>query len=197
MGAMNSAWAEGNTEGKNIQLSVIPFGYQNTVFNTNDNAKYDLFYGSKLGFSFGYEFAIGKSNSLLELTYTRSKFDSYDASGSNAMTARNVADFGDLSSFAFMYYWGRTIFPSRRFQMPFYFGIGTEVLQGYPFHTMMFDLGAKLRFKFYVSNRVGLFVGGTGKYGLGTTKLDDSGKKNDMHHHGTINFDAGISILIN
>ncbi|MBR0024293.1 MAG: hypothetical protein IJP59_06755 [Muribaculaceae bacterium] len=190
------ALADDGLGGKNVQISVIPFGYQNTTYYTNESANYELHYGSKFGFSLGYEFAMGRTNSLVELTYIRSKYDRVDMYGDNCQTARDYEHFKDLSSFALMYYAGWTIFPNKRFQIPFYIGLGPEILQGYPFHNLMFDFGAKLRFKFYVSNRVGLFVGATGKYGFGMT--GDTKKKNlDMHHHGTVNLDAGVTILFN
>ena len=197
MSVFCNAWADNGEGGKNIQISFIPYGLQRTTYEPSLDATYRLHYGSKLGFTLGYEFATGKSNWLLEFAYTHSKFDRVETKGENALTVRNPGDFKDLSSYALMYYWGRTIRPGKRFQIPVYLGLGGEVLQGYPFHNFMVDLGAKLRFKFYITSRIAVFAGGTGKFGMGKIVLKDGEKEALWSSHSVLNFDAGITIMFN
>lgn len=196
-----NAWGQ-EEKAKNIQLSVTPYSFMNkATYQTLELDEYKIHYKSTIGFNLGYEFNIGKATTLAELSYAKAKIDDVtfkpkEEGHEQAFDGKLV--FKDLSSFTFMYYWGSTALPGKRVQIPFYLGLGGEVLQGYPFHHFMFDLGAKLRVKFYATNRLGVFVGGTGRWGFGTSNFGNSGNsKSSTHHRTVINLDAGIMYMIN
>lgn len=192
--------ADDGEKGKNIQVSFIPFGLEKARYGTYYKGNhFDINYKSVIGGTLGYEFALGKSSSLVELGFTRASYDKVtphidDPEYMDLLYPRKdkVENF---MAFDFMYYWGKALtFADGRFQIPLYIGIGGEYLKGEPFRNFFFDLGAKVRFKYYVSNRVGIFVGATGKYGWSRMT---SGSSEKTCTHGRMNLDAGLSFLIN
>ncbi|MBQ9436689.1 MAG: hypothetical protein IJU33_11275 [Bacteroidales bacterium] len=191
------AWADdGGAGGKNYQVSFTPFGFvermkYGSLDSKGDKQSRKIFYKSVIGGSLAKEFNLGKSATLLELSYMHAKADKYEYLGKEYSTDGR---FNDLTSVSIMYYLGKTIFPAKRFQVPIYIGVGGEVVQGYPFHHLMFDLGAKARMKFYITRKFGVFAGVTGKWGYGhSTYGEGSSAETASHHHLSANFDAGLT----
>ena len=63
-----------------------------------------------------------------------------------------------------------TINSKHRFQIPIMGGIGVSYVKGAPFHNIFFDYGAKVRMKFYITPKFGIFVGGFYEGGVGSSK---------------------------
>lgn len=182
--------------GNNFQISFIPYGIESAKmggFNSKgekDHAK--LTYKSVIGGTIGKEFNLGTYASLLEASFLHAKADKYEYNGN---TRDPEGRFNDLTTVSVMYYVGRTILPKKRVQIPIYIGLGGEVLQGYPFHHLMCDFGAKARIKFYFTNHIGIFAGATGKWGFGYSGLGEKGSESSTvsHNHLSVNFDAGLT----
>ena len=60
---------------------------------------------------------------------------------------------------------------AQRFQLPFYFGVGLSYNDAAPIKFMGFAVGAKLRARFYITDRIGIWGGGSAKFGYGETQV--------------------------
>lgn len=195
-----SSFADDN-KGKNIQFSFIPFGLEKARYGTYyKNNHFDINYKSVIGGTLGYEFALGKSSSLVELGFTHASFDKVtphltDPANMDLLYPR-TNKVEDFIAFDFMYFFGKALtFADGRFQIPLYIGLGAEYLKGEPFNNLFVDLGAKIRLKYYVSNSVGIFVGTTGKCGWSLITENERIEKTCSHYR--MNIDVGLSFLIN
>ena len=56
-------------------------------------------------------------------------------------------------------------------QLPFYFGVGLSYNDAAPIKFMGFAVGAKLRARFYITDRIGIWGGGSAKFGYGETQV--------------------------
>ena len=142
---------------------------------------------------------------MLELSYTRSKFDDVQLTSDDKdlndalLTLLHTGEIDQFSSYGFMYYLGKTFNSGQRFQVPIYIGLGAEYFSGWPYHNLLVDVGAKIRMKYFFSQRFGLFVGATGKYGFGSSErfMKKDSKDTPKISRTSIDFDAGLTILIN
>ena len=102
---------------------------------------------------------------MTEIYYGRSGFDKKTLKGVSAYF--NPDQEESLNHVGITTYIGKTINPNRRFQLPLYVGIGGDYISGGPFGNLNLDFAAKVRAKYYFSNNMGAFIGGTFKYGIG------------------------------
>ena len=195
LSVLSVARADDGAGGNNFQISFIPYGIESAKwgqFNSKgEKEHFKLTYKSVIGGTIGKEFNLGTYASLLEASFIHAKADKIEQ---NDKSADAEGHFSDLMSVSVMYYVGRTIFPKKRVQIPIYIGLGGEVLQGYPFHHLMCDFGAKARIKFYFTNHIGIFAGATGKWGFGYSGMGEKGSNHTVsHNHLSVNFDAGLT----
>lgn len=180
-----------------INVGFSPFGMTHAKISLSDE-KYKYDYKSYWNINAAFEKQLAGVLSLSELSYSKAKFDEYDLKGTSEWF--NPAQEKDLSSFSFTQYIGWTINPNKRVQFPLYLGVGFESLQGGPFHNLLFDIGAKARVKFYITDAIGAYVGATGKLGWGSKHASDSDSSRSSSFYtvsgSTIYFDAGVLIGI-
>ncbi len=133
-----------------------------------DDEKHNIDYKSTFGVSVDVERQLRGYIIMTEFKYGKWELDEFDPyEGNSLFPIPDTAD--DLNTFTFMQYGGRTIFPNKRFQIPLYIGIGLDYLQGAPYHNLLFDLGAKARMKFYITDKVGIYGGVDLSWGIGSS----------------------------
>ena len=160
-----------------IGVALIGYHHLNIAYDKEEKYKYD--YKSYFNFNVGYERQFKGVTSLAEFTYTKAKFDKYDLTGTSEYF--NPAQSEDISSYSLIFYAGKTFNANQRFQFPVYIGAGGDYLSGGPFHNLAVDLAVKARFKFYITNNIGIFAGASVRYGWGvksrSTKENSSSDK--------------------
>ena len=115
------------------------------------NAPKDKFtYNKEIGVTVGYERVLNGFIIMPELRWFRG--------------SQSDQDFESLEWLGF------TINSKHRFQIPIMGGIGVSYVKGAPFHNMFFDYGAKVRLKFYITPKFGIFAGGFYEGGVGSSK---------------------------
>lgn len=164
-------------QARNISLTYAPIGMKNVFFKYDDTKeKYKYSYEYTAAASFEYEKNWGGNGTFTKVSVGKfkarsSELDFGDLGGDyyyeNGKPDFNVNNFNDGLDISIMEYFSRTINPNKRFQLPIYFGAGLSYLQGAPVHNLTFDLGLMVRAKFYFTNNFGMFVGGSGTYGIG------------------------------
>lgn len=137
-----------------------------------DKAKY--FYKSGFGGSLSLEKQFGGHISETEVSFLTKTFD-YSEIDEHFTIAPPT--FEDLSVYSLTQYYGFTLFGrNKRVQLPVYVGVGGSYIHGTPIHNLFFDLAAKARLKFYISNKFGIFVGATAKRGWGGKEIESNDK---------------------
>ena len=81
-------------------------------------------------------------------------------------------EFPSFMAISAMVFPGLTIFPNKRFQIPVYVGIGYNFIKSDLLKSSQIAIGAKVRMKLYVTDNVGIFIGGNWKGGYGTYKAE-------------------------
>ena len=112
------------------------------------------------GASIFYEKILSGTNMLFEGSYSKGKL-------SENVTGLMESAYTSVSA---MVYPGWTIRANKRLQIPVYVGVGYNHITTDLLKTGQIAFGAKLRMKLYVSDAVGIFVGGNWKSGYGTYK---------------------------
>lgn len=162
-----------------INIGFAPVGHiHETISLKPEKYKYD--YNSYMNFNLGIEKQFKGVTTLSEFKYAQGKFDSYDLDGNSQWFNPKLTD--DVFSVSFTQYFGKTINPNKRIQFPLYIGIGGEYLKGGPFHNLILDGAAKARVKFFFTNHIGIFAGGTFRLGWGAKSASESSNSNkDMY----------------
>ena len=188
--------ANAQEKATSINLGFAPFGYIHENIKLKDE-KYKYDYKSYWSAVVGIENQLKGVVSLTELTYSKAKFDKHDLKGDSEWF--NPRQSEDIQDFTLIQYFGKTINPNKRIQFPVYLGIGGEYILGGPLHNLAIDGAVKARVKFYITNNIGIYAGGTARYGYGIKKAnnDTSTKSSDKDYSiGSIvwHVDAGVVI---
>ena len=130
---------------KNFWLASI--GYSNDMKSGRDKQK-KLSWGPSV---------------LTELTYGQAKYDQMDFKGIPSFFDSTP---GDLSFYSWNGYLGYHITKSR-VGISALIGPGFSYMHSGPFHNLFISPCAKVRLKAYVTNKIGLFVGGGARYDIG------------------------------
>ncbi len=152
----------------------------NHVSITLDDEEYHYDYKSYWNANIGYERQFKGVVSLTEFTYSKAKFDEYDLKGNSIWF--NPAQTEDLTVMSVTTYAGKTINPNKRIQFPVYIGIGGEYLSGGPIHNLAIDLALKARVKFYITDKIGIYGGGTARIGYGMKKASEKDASNKTYY---------------
>lgn len=163
-----------------------------------DDEKYKYNYKSFWNANLAYEKQFKGSSTMTELSYAQAKFDKYDLTGQSKWF--NPFQTEDIYSVSLTQYFGTTINPNKRFQLPIYFGIGADYINGGPFHNLLFDGAVKARMKFYITNNFGIYAGATGRMGWGAKSASESKSSSSSTSYTITNtswsVDAGFVIGI-
>lgn len=146
---------------KSIAVSFSPFGITNSQISSDFKYKFK----GIMAESFSFEVQNKGFTMLTELSCAHGKFDDYEINSTTDIF--NPDDNQNLLQASFTQYVGYTINHNKRLQFPIYLGLGGSYVKGGAIHNFLFDLAAKVRIKFYISNRFGIFAGATGRYGFG------------------------------
>ena len=164
-----------------------------------DDEKYNYDYKSVWAGTFSIEKQFKGASTMSEFTYLQGTFDSYDLNGTSSRF--DPAQTEDIKSFSFTQYIGTTFNSEQRFQFPLYLGFGGSYLLGGPFHNISFDVAAKARLKFFITDNIALIGGITGRYGWGAKRANEKSTTSTSSSSYTITntqwyVDAGLSISL-
>lgn len=160
-----------------------------------DDEEHNIDYKSTFGVSIDIERQLKGFIVMSEIRYGKWKVDEFDPDTTNPRFPMPDS-VDDLSTYTFMQYGGRTIFPNKRLQIPLYVGIGLDYIQGAPYHNLLVDLGGKARIKFYITDKVGIYGGADFTWGIGSSSRGmEEGSKDTFKIHATrLYFDFGFTI---
>lgn len=146
-----------------ITVSTSPTG----ISNLNILSDNGITIKNIKGFQIGYEhWSDEKDKFLWELSYFYCTLDKNDYDFYTEF--KNYTDI-DLSLSL-----GKTLNWGRRLQFPLYCGIGLGVGIGGPIGSLYAHIPIKVRMQYYLTNRLGIYVGSTFRLGLGIPfSLDD------------------------
>lgn len=182
---------------KNLSIGYAPFGYDHIKISMDDE-KYKYDYKPYMNVNLGYEMQTGGMGYIAELAYSKGTFDKYDLTGVSQWF--NPSQKENVTSFALSYLFGNTINKFHRLQVPIYFGPRFEYISGGPFHNLTFNACLKARIKLYITNKVGIYVGGTALMGWGSKKAHDKSSSSSDHYNitpKTAYADAGLILQLN
>jgi len=169
MACLLSSVAANAQKTTSITIGVSPYGYAKSVAYLDSDNDFSYFYKPTIGANFCIERQGSGLSSLTEFSYYQGEFDKFELNG-ETMTY-NMARNEDFMQAAITQYWGGTLAgKNKRVQLPMYFGIGCGYVKGGAIHNVTGDVAAKLRLKFYISNHLGIYAGGTARIGLGVKK---------------------------
>ncbi len=154
---------------KNISIGVSPYGSTSISLSKGEKMDdlYKLKYNSYFNVHLAYEPENYGASFLLEGSYTKAGLSKIENNDSNDVLQLSQHAFNDLSIFSCFGYYGLTTTPGRRFQVPFYLGIGVDYIRGKPITSLLFELAIKVKMRYYLTDRFGLYVGCDGKAGVG------------------------------
>lgn len=182
-----------------LTIGFSPFGTTKAKIK-KDEEKYEYDYKTYWNVNAGYEKEWNNAFSVLfELSYAHASFDKYDLKGTTVMF--NPAQDDDMNHVTAAAYAGMICLQGVRFQFPIYVGLGAEYLKsGKAIDTFVFDVLTKVRAKYYVTDKIAVFVGGNAKWGWGGPKYtSDSGLKSNDYKvsHNVYNLELGVAIGLN
>lgn len=182
---------------KSFNISVSPYGFTNSKISKGDN-KFTYDFKSIIGGSLGYEVQNKGLTYLTELSYSQGKFDKFELKGTT--NRFNPAIDSDFLQASLTQYIGYTINRNKRLQLPVYIGIGGSYMKGGAMHNFLLDAAAKMRIKFYISNKFGIFVGATGRFGWGSRGSSENETSNEDKgfdiQHILCTAEAGLAISL-
>ena len=161
----------------NIYLGFSPLGSSSISFGESDkdtNLKFN--YKSCWNASLSKEGIMMGFGYLVELSYGMGKLDKVKIEESPSADIEAMAyQADDIWNVSGAVYGGQVFNKGKRVQFPLYLGVGVDYTKGGIIHNIMPFLGVKLRVKAYITNSIGLWVGGN--YNLdfiGTKSFNDN-----------------------
>lgn len=176
----------------NIGFGISPYGGSWIKFKRGNDSdkKLKLDYTNYLGAHAFYERQLKGINFMIEAGYATANLDKFSDEG-YAYNANDYEDYDDkISIISLHVYGGQTINKQKRFQIPFYYGIGINSVSGEPIDKIFLSASLKLRFKFYITNKLAVYGGGAYDTGFGSN--DNGTNKSDRIAYNTYHIDSGI-----
>lgn len=187
--------AVNTTEGKetvkthNLVVGVTPALGRMTgsfKYDAKEAPKDKFTYNKEIGVTIGYESVLNGIVVLPELRWFRGSISDQDMESDAYIMPYplpyTATSLDDINEFGFMQWLGFTINSKHRLQVPIMGGIGLSYLNGSPFHNIFFDYGGKVRVKYFITPKFGVFVGGFYEGGTGSSSRnipeDEDGKYN-------------------
>ena len=124
-----------------------------------------------LGGTAYYEMSSGSASHMFEIDYLTAPLAGVKESEKYYIKEWESVDFQPAKVITGFYYIGINNRSAQRFQLPFYFGVGLSYNDAAPIKFMGFAVGAKLRARFYITDRIGIWGGGSAKFGYGETQV--------------------------
>ena len=163
-----------NAQVKNVGLGGNFMGTSTITINglEDHGALYVNTYRPILGGSIYYESVYWGMTHLLEASYMMGELESVKQ-GEYYLEGWNPASFSPAKIFQIYHYSGHTFLSGHRLQIPVYLGIGLNYNMADPVKCFTYNLAAKARVKFYLTDKIGLYGGAGWKGGLGTQHLEN------------------------
>lgn len=131
---------------------------------------YDLNYKT-MTYTAALEYQLEGFITRIEARYTKASFDKFKDYTDTDWLILTPAAFENLNMYEGAFYFGGVINRKHRFQVPILGGVGLGYISGEPINHMNLDFLYKVRAKYYITDKIGIFAGITGSYG--GTALDD------------------------
>ena len=162
-----------NAQVKNIGAGAAFFGdIRLAVQGAEDHGNlYVCSYRPVLGGTAYYEMSSGSASHMFEIDYLTAPLAGVKESEKYYIKEWESVDFQPAKVITGFYYIGINNRSAQRFQLPFYFGVGLSYNDAAPIKFMGFAVGAKLRARFYITDRIGIWGGGSAKFGYGETQV--------------------------
>ncbi len=188
--------ASAQDKSRSLIAGFSPLGMMNVKIKLDDE-KYKYNYKSYWGASLAFEKQLRGVSSMTELSFAKASFDDSEIQGTPSSFDPYQTE--GITAFTLMEYFGRAINAGQRFQVPIYIGFGGSYLKGGPFHNLTINLGLKVRMKYYVTDKLAVFGGGSLTYGLGSksTGSEDTFSKHSYSLNSlTIPVEVGLILGI-
>ena len=164
----------------NIGVGAYIGGNEKLTISKPDNKEtIDLYkntYTPTYGAELFYEVNVDNLSVMFDLSYATGKISSIEKNAQYSYAPYENKTFPDFKSYSLASYMGHTFFPNKRFQIPVYLGLGYDRITSGPSNRYMFFWGAKARLKLYITDTIGLYIGGNWKSGSVVAKDDYIGK---------------------
>ena len=201
----------GDTGAKSLNIGFSPIGAMKVKLTEKkkgdedfEGGNFKYHYKEEFSFSIGYERNSGLSDddgdkvtTLIELLYSKGKFDKYDLKGEyhgfNPIQEDNIYNIG------LTYYLGKTLNQGKRFQVPLLFGPSLDYVNSGAIHNLTIGVALKARLKFYITDGFGIFAGAGLHHGLYGRKKNHNNGYEDYSYRISptlYNIDAGIAIRL-
>lgn len=157
----------------------------------NGSDKFEYNYKNKWSINAALDSQTGDTSFMtFGFEYGQGKFDKKEFKGipeGFSPTAQN-----DMWYLAMNTMFGKAIPLGSRFSIPMSIGPGITYLNGSPIHNLTFSPTAKIRLMGYVTDKIGLYVGGLARYHLGMKNL--TGDAQNYYLHG-LQWNAEVGIV--
>lgn len=159
----------------------------------NHGVLYENVYQPLVGGTVFYETIQGGMTHLLEVSYLMGKLKDVEQ-GDYYLEGWDTSTFQPLKAFSLFYYGGGTFGAGNRLQIPLYLGIGVINTSAEPIKTWSYNIGAKARVKFYLTDRIGVFAGANWKRGLGNVKVNVNETRGTSQRY--LGIEAGVTFSL-
>lgn len=146
------------------------YGYYDISLKKSEGGKqlgYDLKFKSSYGLDLAFEkesleYAFGVSNTMVEMYLNVSQLDKCEPAKDMRADYPYPA-IKDLYEGGLICYLGWTLFKHKQLKLNLFLGAGADYINGKQMSKISVDAAAKLRFKAYLSHKVGFFAGVGGR----------------------------------
>lgn len=185
-------------EVKSLIIGYSPIG-NSTVKITSDDKnkdkeKYTYKYQSLYGASVSFEKQYRGASYLTEIGMSEGKMENQEFVGETKWFDMYSKD--KIKIYTGTIYVGMTINPGRRFQLPIYGGIGLKYEECGQFDKVLIAFNAKVRAKFFLTNKIGIFGGYTFSYGMSNLQAKTEKEKSPKYQIEDIQSYADAGIII-
>jgi len=153
-----------------INVAYGPMGNISASLAEDDAHK--IKYDALQTFNLGIEKQLSGVSTLFDFAYGKASLNDYDIASTSTYPLTGAGIKDEVTYIGAMMYFGHTINKKKRLQIPLYFGLGCDYLNGAPYHNLFFGAGVKARIKFYISSHIGIFADVSGKYSVGTRSVE-------------------------
>ena len=180
-----SAWAQHNSAfGARGYTVGVEFLGKESISVSADKKLGTYNYKPLFGVNASMENMLSGSTYITEFSFTKSTLD-------NLVKEPAYEDYffetGDLFNVGLGWYYGYTINKGKRFQVPIYIGGSLDYFWGGYFKNLSLDIGFKIRAKYYLTERIGLYLGYNPSLGM------SMGSQNRGRNKGYADFGVVIS----
>lgn len=157
---------------KNLYVGCSPTGSQKITFKSSeDNIDYTYRYKSYFDVTVAKEGRFRRTSlaHLIEFSYSNAKLDEIKLNNVKGKTELSDVESVTLHSASAGAYVGSVINNGRRVQVPLFLGVGLSYINGSPFHHLTPFFGLKGRLDIFITDRIGIWGGGSYRIGLGNS----------------------------